>query len=97
MHILGYQDGVKRYRLWDPKESELVISRDVTFDEITQDQRRIMIIRFKFMVASKKVELEIETHNEDVEATKHEYTLGQRDKSDHLKGLRNLLFLHSTW
>jgi len=33
--FLGYQDSVKGYKLWDPKESKLLISRDVTFDETT--------------------------------------------------------------
>jgi hypothetical protein len=30
---LGYQAGVKGYRLWCPETSKFLISRDVTFDE----------------------------------------------------------------
>ena len=31
--FLGYQRGVKGYRLWDPIDCELVVSRDVSFNE----------------------------------------------------------------
>ena len=29
--ILGYQKGVKGFKLWDPKANKVVISRDVIF------------------------------------------------------------------
>ena len=31
--FLGYQKGVKGFKLWDPKANKIVISRDVVFDE----------------------------------------------------------------
>jgi hypothetical protein len=31
--FLGYEKGVKGYKLWDPKENKVVINRDVVFDE----------------------------------------------------------------
>uniref|UniRef100_A0A803MUH4 Retroviral polymerase SH3-like domain-containing protein n=1 Tax=Chenopodium quinoa TaxID=63459 RepID=A0A803MUH4_CHEQI len=31
--FLGYTDGVKGYRLWDPRTSRIITSRDVTFNE----------------------------------------------------------------
>ena len=31
--FLGYADGVKGYRLWDPTAHKIVISRDVIFVE----------------------------------------------------------------
>ena len=31
--FLGYQKGVKGFKLWDPKANKVVISRDVIFDE----------------------------------------------------------------
>ena len=31
--FLGYDDGVKRYRLWDPTAHKIVISKDVIFVE----------------------------------------------------------------
>ncbi|RVW79834.1 Retrovirus-related Pol polyprotein from transposon TNT 1-94 [Vitis vinifera] len=31
--FLGYQKGVKGFKLWDPKANKVVISRDVVFDE----------------------------------------------------------------
>ena len=34
MIFLGYPRGVKGYRMWDPLEKNVIISRDVTFDEM---------------------------------------------------------------
>ena len=34
MVLLGYEEGSKAYRLYDPKGDKVVISRDVVFDEI---------------------------------------------------------------
>ena len=31
--FLGFEKGVKGYRLWDPKNNNKVLSRDVIFDE----------------------------------------------------------------
>lgn len=31
--FLGYQKGMKGYKLWDSKANKVVISRDVVFDE----------------------------------------------------------------
>ena len=31
--FIGYQEGTKGYKLWDPTEKKVVISRNVTFDE----------------------------------------------------------------
>ena len=31
--FLGYQKGVKGFKLWNPKANKVVISRDVVFDE----------------------------------------------------------------
>ena len=33
MVLLGYTEGSKAYRLYDPKRGKVVISRDVVFDE----------------------------------------------------------------
>jgi len=33
MVLLGYEEGSKAYRLYDPKRGKVVISRDVVFDE----------------------------------------------------------------
>ena len=33
MVLLGYEEGTKAYRLYDPKRGKVVISRDVVFDE----------------------------------------------------------------
>ncbi|KAL2642975.1 hypothetical protein R1flu_010562 [Riccia fluitans] len=32
-YFLGYQQGVKGYRLWDPMDCKLIVDRDVTFNE----------------------------------------------------------------
>ena len=37
--FLGYQKGVKGFKLWDPKANKIVISRDVVFDEKAMLQR----------------------------------------------------------
>ena len=34
MVLLGYEEGTKAYRLYDPKRAEVVISRDVVFNEM---------------------------------------------------------------
>ena len=36
--FLGYQKGVKGFKIWDPKANKVVISRDVVFDEKTMLQ-----------------------------------------------------------
>ena len=40
MVFLGFPRGIKGYRLWDPLEKKIVISRDVTFDKNSVLQRR---------------------------------------------------------
>ena len=35
MIFLGYPQGVKVYKIWDPLEKKVIISRDVTFDEMS--------------------------------------------------------------
>ena len=34
MVLLGYEEGSKAYRLYDPKGGRVVVSRDVVFDKI---------------------------------------------------------------
>jgi hypothetical protein len=34
MVLLGYEEGSKAYRLYDPKGGKVVVSRDVVFDEM---------------------------------------------------------------
>ena len=34
MVLLGYEEGSKAYRLYDPKRGKVAISRDVVFDEM---------------------------------------------------------------
>ena len=33
--FVGYGDGVKGYRLWDPTSHKIIINRDVVFDEMS--------------------------------------------------------------
>ena len=33
--FVGYDDAMKRYRLWDPTAHKIVIKRDVNFDEFS--------------------------------------------------------------
>jgi len=33
MVLLGYEEGTKAYRLYDPRRGKVVVSRDVVFDE----------------------------------------------------------------
>ena len=33
MVLLGYEEGTKVYRLYDPRKGKVVVSRDVVFDE----------------------------------------------------------------
>jgi len=43
MHISWFQEGVKGYKLLDPKNKKKVLSRDVVFDELnTQGLKQMM-------------------------------------------------------
>lgn len=39
MFFLGYNPGVKEYKLWSSESQKVIISRDVTFDETAMIQR----------------------------------------------------------
>ena len=32
--FLGFKRGVKGYKLWDPKDKKIVVSKDATFDDV---------------------------------------------------------------
>lgn len=55
--FLGYRDGIKRYKLWDSKETKFMIIRYVSFDEATIFKS---IPHKDHDVANKKVKLEVE-------------------------------------
>jgi len=31
--FVGFKKGVKGYKIWDPKDKKIILSRDITFDE----------------------------------------------------------------
>ena len=31
--VVGFKEGVKGYKIWDPKDRKFILSRDVMFDE----------------------------------------------------------------
>jgi len=33
--FIGLKKGVKRYKIWDSKDKKFILSRDVTFDEVS--------------------------------------------------------------
>ncbi|KAL2621793.1 hypothetical protein R1flu_001998 [Riccia fluitans] len=37
-YFLGYQQGVKGYRLWDPVDCKLIVNRDVSFNEASDNK-----------------------------------------------------------
>ena len=50
--FLGYATGVSGYRLWcmDPKSSEILISKDVTFNEsVSLDKREGKTIHVRYL------------------------------------------------
>ena len=49
--FLGYTDGIKGFRLWDPSTSRIITSRDVTFNESV-----FLHVESSNKVASEKVE-----------------------------------------
>ena len=56
--FLGYQDGVKGFRLWDQESKKLLISRDVVFDE-----SKMPYAADKIQAENKESELEVELMN----------------------------------
>jgi hypothetical protein len=80
--FVGYGDGVKGYRLWDPTAYKLIIRKDVVFDEsshiksdlidveVRQEQvPQVQQIQFETQRSSKKEEREevLEEDDEDAE------------------------------
>ena len=45
--FLGYQKGVKGFKLWDPKVNKVVTNRDVIFDEKAMLQNKKKKMRYK--------------------------------------------------
>ena len=45
--FLGYADGVKRYRLWDPTAHKVIVNKDVIFaeNELQGEQRNDSIVK----------------------------------------------------
>ena len=59
--FLGYTNGIKGFRLWDPSTSRIITSRDVTFNESV----------FLYLESSKKAASEM-VENENEEETQGE-------------------------
>ena len=56
--FLGFNDGVKGFRLWCPDVKKVVVSRDVTFDEaVMVNQNKQKDSQVQTIVALRKVEL----------------------------------------
>jgi len=45
--FLGFEKGVKGYRLWDLKNKKKVLSRDVVFDELTTSRTEANYLKKK--------------------------------------------------
>ncbi|KAL2653778.1 hypothetical protein R1flu_021906 [Riccia fluitans] len=45
-YFIGYQQGVKGYRLWDPVDCKLIVNRDVSFNEARslKEGRKLMLL-----------------------------------------------------
>ena len=71
--FLGYQKGVKGFKLWDPKANKVVISRDVVFDEKAMLQRTQEEGKETPQSNKEKdiVQVELETHDFDDSSSEH--------------------------
>jgi hypothetical protein len=62
--FLGYEDGVKGYRLWcsDPKSPKFIFNRDVGFDKssMLHPRKEFIVFARKEKGSSKEVELQVE-------------------------------------
>ena len=49
--FVGFNKGIKGYKIWDPKDMKFIFSRDVTFDEVSmlksKISRQVEIIKTK--------------------------------------------------
>jgi hypothetical protein len=72
--FVGYGDGIKEYRLWDPTTHKITINRDVIFDESS-------IIKSEVDVQMKQVEvaryqhIQFENHS-TTDESEHEQVFG---------------------
>jgi hypothetical protein len=59
--FVGYGDGVKGYRLWDPTAHKIIISRDVVFDESPLIKSDIVEVEMKQEQVPQNQQIQLET------------------------------------
>lgn len=79
--FLGYEDGVKGYRLWDPVSKKKVVSRDVVFNEKQMLNKHVNEERVS---PKSKLTMEIDNRNSDVQEELGA-ELQEEDKEDESK------------
>ena len=76
---VGYGDGFKEYRLWDPTSHKLIISRDVVFDESSLLKSELVDVEVRQEQVPQVQRIQLETQPSS-KREEHEEVLEEEDE-----------------